>query len=89
MERCPACHARLTGDDACRRCGCEIHLTRQAQQQSRQALQLALAALVAGHIEQAQRWAVLAQTMDSSATTLAIAGFVQSYAARRTLDRNG
>ncbi|MBU0553875.1 hypothetical protein KKF91_01660 [Myxococcota bacterium] len=52
LDRCPACKARLRGDEPldqpCRRCGADLGLTRRAERQAEAAQRRARQALAAG-----------------------------------------
>lgn len=54
MERCPACRARLGAEPLCPRCGCDLSLALQAEDDARRLAVAALRDLVAGRCRKAR-----------------------------------
>ncbi|KXJ41283.1 MAG: hypothetical protein AXA67_00300 [Methylothermaceae bacteria B42] len=78
MSRCPACNARLGEAALCRRCGCDLSLSRKARLQARLALSHALKALDHHQTEEAERWLQQALMWNSSDWTIKVAGFIKT-----------
>ncbi len=55
MENCPLCRARLRGASLCPRCGADLQPPQQAERAARRHEQEALRALLADHLDIANR----------------------------------
>ncbi len=78
MERCPICKARLKKDTTCPRCGADISIPLNIEQESEILLNNALKQLETGNISAAKQAVEQSLNLKTEPLGLALRGFIGS-----------